>query len=285
MPINYWMQWHKGKKTQPPCPIFESCCWWNRVHNSAGLEQTFKKTILPCPDVSTEWQIPWSGCQGGKQGNTRMYLFTLLSLTILCLLHFLPMQYACACAGIVAVNNPEAYNKSPCRAIDVPFKAARSVHCKYKIFITRLHTHSACPPLGQLAASPAACWYVCSVSIQPYPFLWLHRHPLQAFTISAASQAMHNTQGTCRAWQKIHLTFCNLIETFLYKLTAHFRNSSAFSAFSSANCQLSVCLSVCACRCLSVYVLTESFKNQVCWKLNFTNCFHTEDFRQLPGQN
>lgn len=90
-----------------------------------------------------------------------MYLFTLLSLTILCLLHFLPMQYACACAGIVAVNNPEAYNKSPCRAIDVPFKAARSVHCKYKIFITRLHTHSACPPLGQLAASPASPADMC----------------------------------------------------------------------------------------------------------------------------
>lgn len=72
-----------------------------------------------------------------------MYLFTLLSLTFLL---FLPMQYACACAGIVAINNPQAYNKSPCRAIDVPFKAASSVHCKYKIFITRLHTHSACPP-------------------------------------------------------------------------------------------------------------------------------------------
>lgn len=63
---------------------------------------------------------------------------------------------------IVAVNNPSAYNKSLRRAIDVPFKAA-SAHCKYKIFITRLHTL-------QLPADVCVC-VQCTVSIQPYPFL------------------------------------------------------------------------------------------------------------------
>lgn len=74
------------------------------------------------------------------------YPFILLSLTsIHSVFSFFcaPLQSAC-----VAVNNPSAYNKSLRCAIDVPFKAARA-HCKYKIFITRLHTHSA-RPLGQL---------------------------------------------------------------------------------------------------------------------------------------
>lgn len=73
----------------------------------------------------------------------RFFFFLLRTLAIC----------VCGVSGIVAVNNPSAYNKSLRRAIDVPFQAARA-HCKYKIFITRLHTL-------QLPADICMC--VCSV--------------------------------------------------------------------------------------------------------------------------
>lgn len=123
-PINYRMQWHKGKKRRlctsvvaAVCPIFDSCCWRNCVHNSAGLKQTFKKTILIYLP-----QRPNGGYPKGK------YPFILLSLTTIhSFFFFLLRTFAicvCGVSGIVAVNNPSAYNKSLRRAIDVTLQGS-----------------------------------------------------------------------------------------------------------------------------------------------------------------